>query len=98
MSNVNPRVSPRRAADARKADITVLGIGVGLDNDDEIRNIVRDDRRLVLVTDHLELMNVAFEVASLLCKGEPTAQLRSHVFVSDCLTVVNWCNDGYVKR
>ena len=94
---MNPRVSPRRAADVRKAGTTVIGIGVGLDNDDEIRNIVRDDRRLVLVTDHLALMNVAFEVAGLLCKGEPTAERRSHVLVAGCQIVVTGFNYGYVN-
>ena len=78
-SNVNPRQGPRQAAEARQAGITVIGIGVGLKDDNEIRNIVRDDRRIVQVRDHLALMEVASDVASLVCKGEIPLQSSTHV-------------------
>ncbi|KAI0240341.1 hypothetical protein LSAT2_008974 [Lamellibrachia satsuma] len=67
-SNVNPRLAPRQAVAAKRAGITIMGIGVGLKDDSEIRNIVRDDRKIVLVRDHLALMEVALDVASLVCQ------------------------------
>ena len=70
VSDVKPRMGPRQAAIAKQAGISVVGIGVGLQSTNDIRNIVRDDRKLVLVQDHLALMEVALDVASLLCKGE----------------------------
>ncbi|KAK2172475.1 hypothetical protein NP493_954g00073, partial [Ridgeia piscesae] len=59
----------RNAATARRAGITVLGVGVGPETDG-IRNIVRDEGKLLLVSDYVALPEVASEVASLLCQDE----------------------------
>ena len=80
-SNVNPRLAPRQAVEAKRAGITIMGIGVGLKDDSEIRNIVRDDRKIVLVRDHLALMEVALDVASLVCQGEILANTRARLIV-----------------
>ena len=67
-SNMNRGMSPREAAHARQAGISMMGVGIGV-KVDGIKKIVRDDGHLVLVQDYLELMDVIHEVSSLVCKG-----------------------------
>jgi len=70
VSDVKPHMGPRQADLARKEGISVMGIGVGLQSTNDIRDIVRDDDKLVIVRDHLALVEKALIVAGLLCKGE----------------------------
>ena len=65
---MNRGMSPREATQAREAGISVMGVGIGV-NVDGIKKIVRDDGKLVLVRDYLELMDVIHEVSTLVCKG-----------------------------
>ena len=67
-SNMNRGMSPREATQAREAGISVMGVGIGV-KVDGIKKIVRDDGKLVLVRDYLELMDVIHEVSALVCKG-----------------------------
>jgi len=76
-SNMNRGLSPSEAATARRAGITVLGVGVGPETDG-IRNIVRDEGKLLLVSDYVALPEVASEVASLLCQGNTSTSTLVH--------------------
>ena len=72
--NMDRGLGPSAAATARRAGITVLGVGVG-PKTEGIRNVVRDEGKLLLVSDYVALPEVASEVASLLCQGTISSTL-----------------------
>ena len=71
ISNINKGLTEKEAAKSRKAGLNFFTVGIGLQSDRELKQIVDNDyKKVFLVDDFTELNAIANDISTKICNGK----------------------------